>query len=47
MTEQDQVRAALHRLWTKAVGQPGYDKEEWKLLERLVEHLLATARGLP
>ena len=24
----------LHRLWTKAVGTEGYDKEEWKALER-------------
>lgn len=25
----------LHHLWTKAVGTPGYDKSEWKALERL------------
>lgn len=32
----------LHRLWTKAVGTPGYDKREWKELEKL---LLACAHG--
>lgn len=26
----------LHRLWTKAVGTPDYDKEEWMELEKLV-----------
>jgi len=24
----------LHRLWTKAVGEEGYDKQEWKALEK-------------
>lgn len=24
----------LHVLWTKAVGTPGYDKNEWKELEQ-------------
>ena len=28
----------LHRLWTKAVGTPDYDKREWKELEsRLIQ----------
>lgn len=26
----------LHRLWTRAVGEPGYDKAEWIALEALV-----------
>lgn len=26
----------LHRLWSRAVGQEGYDKREWQKLERLV-----------
>lgn len=26
----------LHRLWTRAVGEPGYDKAEWRALEALV-----------
>lgn len=24
----------FHRLWTRAVDQPGYDKKEWQELER-------------
>jgi hypothetical protein len=31
-----EVNAALHRLWTKAVGTDDYDKEEWKRLEALI-----------
>lgn len=26
----------LHRLWTKAVGTPGYDKKEWQELETVL-----------
>ena len=25
----------FHRLWSKAVGTPTYDKEQWKMLERV------------
>ncbi len=28
--------ALLHRLWTKAVGTPDYDKDEWHKMEALV-----------
>jgi len=28
----------LHRLWTKAVGTPGYIKAEWMELEQIVWH---------
>lgn len=28
--------ALLHRLWTRAVGTPGYDKAEWMAVERLI-----------
>ena len=27
----------LHRLWSRAVGMPGYDKGEWKALRALIE----------
>lgn len=27
----------LHSLWTKAVGTPGYDKSQWRELERTLE----------
>jgi len=26
----------LHRLWTKAVDTPGYDKREWQAMERVI-----------
>lgn len=26
----------LHRLWTRAVGTPGYVKNDWKEMERLL-----------
>ena len=29
----------LHRLWTRAVGTPGYDKADWKRLELLLDEL--------
>ena len=29
----ERVRAALHRLWTKAVGTPSYEKKEWQELD--------------
>ena len=31
---RDDAHAALHRCWTKAVGTPGYNKDDWKLIER-------------
>lgn len=37
----------LHRLWTKAVGQPGYVKDEWKDLERRFEQMIARANPRP
>ncbi len=30
---QERAHNLLHRLWTKAVGTPDYDKSEWKDLE--------------
>ena len=32
----------LHRLWTKAVGTEGYNKAEWKELERRLAEAKAT-----
>lgn len=29
----------LHQLWTKAVGQPGYDKALWMELEAEIERM--------
>ena len=30
------VRALFHRLWTKAVGTPDYEKSEWRTLDGLL-----------
>lgn len=30
--EELNLRGLFHRLWTKAVDQPGYVKGEWKIL---------------
>ncbi len=27
------IHATLHRLWSRSVGTPGYDKTEWKALD--------------
>ena len=34
--KNESLHAILHKLWTKAHGQAGYDKSEWKQLERLI-----------
>lgn len=39
-----ELHAALHRLWTKAVGKKNYVKAEWQTLERLVLDLERRAR---
>lgn len=40
-----EMHGLLHRLWSKAVGPAGYDKEEWKRLEELVEKAFRTILG--
>jgi hypothetical protein len=40
-TNYHEVQVAFHRLWTKAVGSPNYDKAEWKRLDSAID-LLAT-----
>ena len=32
--------ALFHRLWSKSVGTPDYDKREWMQLEALVDDLI-------
>jgi hypothetical protein len=39
------VHAALHRLWTKSVGAPTYEKAEWAELEHAILELGRRARG--
>jgi hypothetical protein len=36
---QRRAHELLHALWTKAAGAPGYDKEQWKALERALYEL--------
>ena len=43
VTVPTELDATLHRLWTRAVGTPEYDKEEWKSLERGIYALGRTA----
>ena len=41
---------ALHKLWTEAVGTPGYDKAAWRTLSNGLDKLgrdAATAVGYP
>jgi hypothetical protein len=33
------VHTCFHTLWGKAVGTPDYDKNEWKLLQKLIDEL--------
>jgi hypothetical protein len=35
----------FHTLWTKAVGEIGYEKAQWKLLERTIDELWYKAHG--
>lgn len=34
-----QTKTLLHTLWTRAVGNPDYVKEDWMRLERHLERL--------
>ena len=35
----ERVHTAMHNLWSKSVGQPGYVKSEWAELEQAVQAL--------
>lgn len=37
MKEMLEMRFRFHRLWTAAVGTHGYDKEEWKSMEAVLD----------
>ncbi len=46
----NEASAALHELWTAAVGTPGYDKAAWMRLSNAIDSLgrqAATTAGLP
>ena len=38
-----EAHAALHRLWTEAVGKEGYDKEAWKTLDNALSRFARDA----
>lgn len=37
----DQWHVLLHRLWSKAVGAPGYVKDEWMELDTILSQAAA------
>ena len=41
----ERVHTALHVLWSKSVGQPGYVKSEWAELEQAIQALAQEADG--
>lgn len=41
----EEVHKLLHTLWSKAVGQPGYDKHEWSALEEILAKLDRRSRA--
>ena len=41
------TRDLLHTLWTKAVGTPGYDRDEWISLEDKIKALVSDGDGEP
>jgi hypothetical protein len=42
---RERVHLALHILWTKAVGTPGYVKNEWKELEAAIYSWMSRPRS--
>lgn len=36
LDDQAEARDLFHKLWTKSVGQEGYDKAEWMRLHQLL-----------
>jgi hypothetical protein len=39
-----EINAALHKVWTKAVGTQDYNKKEWQYLETLIFKILCKIR---
>jgi hypothetical protein len=39
------VNHLFHRLWTRAVGTPDYNKADWKALEHVIETMWREATG--
>lgn len=45
MRSYSEVHYLLHRLWTRAVGTPDYEKADWKTLEGIIDELWHEATG--
>lgn len=39
------LHVRFHELWTEAVGQPGYDKADWRVLDTVVSRTLLDKFG--
>lgn len=42
--EHEKAHRALHKLWTAAVGTPGYDKRAWHALEEAMTNAIQAER---
>jgi len=40
----EELRVLLHRLWTRSVGNEGYNKAEWRQLEEAIDQLWFLSR---
>lgn len=43
--EMYETHLLLHKLWTSQVGTEGYNKEDWKRLEWLMDRLIDASAG--
>lgn len=41
------IHGELHKLWTAAVGTPGYNKQAWQALEKAISDLARATEGRP
>lgn len=41
--EYRQLHAQLHRMWSDRVGQPDYNKQDWKDLQFLIQEAVEAA----
>ena len=44
---QDTAHRLLHTLWGRAVGTPGYVKDDWQALQEALQDLKPILRRLP
>lgn len=41
--EYRQLHAQLHKMWSDHVGRPGYNKQDWKELQVLIQEAVDAA----